>query len=272
VMTDEFDYSRLLPIREAVFPTFDTDQKAAATVIAAELAPKMEGCKAGAIIELGCGTAEILTSVRNELESAGLGPSKTVGVDCCAAEIAIARNSRVGCDFIEQRAESFMRSVARAEVHISPTKAVVMCIGHTIPHFRETEAFLDDLVKWQPSLVLMDFHDGWDAVVEHFANPDAEPLRQIKRRLNTSDGGVVTYTLTTKPDPADPDRVLRGIETFCESRSMSAPFWTSQFRKCSDWFLREMHRRGYVLVRRIAYQSGYGPMRAFLMSRLRSKG
>lgn len=265
----EADYSRLLPIRDAVFPTFDADQKSAADAIVTALAPMLEGQRPEALIELGCGTAEILASVRDRLESGGLGPSTAIGVDCCAAEIALAKKSRIGCDFVEQRAESFMRSAARGDLRISPAQSVVMCVGHTTPHFRETEAFLDDLAKWHPALVLMDFHDGWDALVARFDRSDAEPLRQIKRRHDSPNGGVVIYALTTKSDPVEPDRVLRGIEAFSEKCSISVPFWTNQYRRSSDWYLTEMRRRGYALARRMAYQSGYGPMTAFLMSRVR---
>ncbi|GFO81894.1 MAG: hypothetical protein A49_15210 [Methyloceanibacter sp.] len=267
-MTQECDYSRLLPIREAVFPTFDADQRAAAKAIAAGLAPKLEGCSVEAVIDLGCGTGEILALLRDQLASAGSGQITALGVDCCAAEIAIARNRYVGCEFIESRAEEFMSSIARSGIAHSAEHTVVMCVGHTIPHFRGTEALLDALAKWQPAFVLLDFHDGWDAVVEHFTGPDTEPLRQVKQQLKTPDGEVVTYTLTTKPDPAEPDRVLRGIEAFADGRPSLVPFWASQFLKCSGWYLTEMHRGGYVLARRIGYQSGYGRMNAFLMSRV----
>lgn len=265
-MSAESDYSRLLPIRDEVFPTFDTDQQVAASAIASIIAPHIEKHGITAIVDLGCGTGEVLKGVRERIVAPTGRQIRSIGIDCCAAEISIARRSCAGCEFVVQGAEEYVRHLARDEAGIDPARTLVMCVGHSIPHFDQIDEFLDDLARWRPARILMDFHEGWDTIVRHFDGPNAGPVQQAKQSLRSSDGRTVAYVLTTKRNPADPERVLRGIEAIGNGAT-AASFWTTQCRRSSDWFLAEMGRRGYVLGHNMAYKGGYGPMNALLLSR-----
>jgi hypothetical protein len=267
-MTDiDSDYSLLLPIRNVVFPAFDGNQKRAASAIVACVLQSRAARHINCVMELGCGTAEILDSVHTQLVSACGREMKCVGVDCCAAEIAIARELRPEYDFFEQRAEAFMKFVARGGSGIAPKSTLLMCVGHTMSHFHDTSRFLDDLTAWGPGLVLIDFYEEWDAVVRHFESPDMPPVRQLKQSYRSAGGTLMTHTLTTKRNPDDRDRVVRGIETSSDGQADPTGFWTTQFRRDSGWFLAEFERRGYTVEQTLAYSGGYGPMRGFLLSR-----
>jgi hypothetical protein len=267
MMDIDSDYAQLLPIRGDIFPTFAEDQEAAARAIFAGIARHVGKRKVEAIIELGCGTAEILDSIRRQLVASGGSQVRSVGVDCCSAEIALARKMRIECEFIDERAEEFVRSLAINPSGFTRTAStLLLCVGHTISHFHAMEQFLNDLARWRPGLVLLDFYGNWDTVIRQLHGPNAQPVQQLKQARHSSNGKPVTYALTTKRDPEDNDRVLRGIEALGGSNAVFSSFWTSQYRKCSGWFTTEMERRGYALAQSLSYSGGYGPMKGFLLS------
>jgi len=261
------DYSRLLPFRDAVFPTFDADQERAASIVSAAVLKSQAGQRIGGIIDLGCGTAEISGLVRREMVKALGRGVKCLGVDRSSAEIAVARELRTGCEFVEQRAEAFVKSLGEGQNSFSPHNTLVLCVGHTIPHFHEASEFLDNISMWRPTLLLIDFYENWDAVVQHFEAPGAAPLRQVKHSYRSSTGNLVTHTLTTKRHPEDPERIVRGIETSYDGKPGTADFWTTQLRRGSGWFLRTFMRHGYAVDRTLTYTGGYGPMQGFLLAR-----
>jgi hypothetical protein len=263
----ESNYSRLLPIRNDVFPTFDDDQESAACQIFAAVAGHLDEQKITDIVELGCGTAEILDGLRAKIEAMALHEVSCFGVDSCAEEIAIAKRLRPGCEFFEERAEDFVTARDRISGGIKSSNTLLMCVGHTIPHFQRMELFLDGVARWQPSLIFVDLYDEWDSLMRQLESPSAQPVQKVKRSYRSAEGRLVTHMLTTKQNPDDPDRVLRGIETFCDGKPTSTRFWTTQLRRSSDWFRIEIEKRGYSLDFALSYKGGYGPMRAFLFSR-----
>jgi hypothetical protein len=266
VKDSESDYSRFLPIRMQVLPTFDEDQESAARAIFAAVIDHLKDKRITEVVDLGCGTAEILDNIRAKMEAMPLADVRYLGIDCCAEEIAIAKELHPQCSFTEQRAEDFAATRVSND-SINAAETLLMCVGHTVPHFQLMGLFLDGLARWQPALVFVDLYDEWDALVQQLDSPDAPPVQQLKQSYRSAEGNLVTHVLTTKRNPNRDDSVLRGIETFCDGKPMPVRFWTTQLRKSCDWFRTEIEKRGYVLERTLRYKAGYGPMRAFLLSR-----
>lgn len=265
--SNQSDYARLLPIRPEVFPNFNADQDVAASTIVRAVAHHLLNQPIDAIIDLGCGTGEILHTMRQQLLTLGSSAIRCVGVDCCAAELDVARKLWSACEFVEQTAEDFMSSIASADANaFRPQNTLVMSVGHTLPHFRNMITFLDNVAQWGAALVLIDFHHEWDDVVRHFQSQNPPPLRKAKQAYQ-SERESVTYSHLTQTDPEDANRVLRGIETLRDGKPISNRFLTSQLRRSTDWFLAELVRRNYVVEMALSYHAGYGPMSGTLLSR-----
>lgn len=259
------DYSALMRVRHMIFPTFDVDQKQAAREICEGVKAEIHARNIDCVIELGCGTAEVLDGVRRNVEESEHRAIKAIGVDCCGKEIEIANATYERCTFHEQRAEVFMKTLVRNRGRLESARSMMLCVGHTIPHFYDVPSFLDDVAEWRPGIVVVDWHDGWDHVVEHFGRANAQPMREAKRYPTKEHGSETVYTLTTKSNPDESERVLRGIEEIRDGQVLEVPIMTTQLRKPRSWFLAELEQRGFRLAKRIDYNSGYGKMNAVVV-------
>ena len=191
------------------------------------------------------------------------------GLDICAAEIEKARalsqdeQGNVVCQYKCVEAES----LAYAALPVDWACTLLMCVGHTLPHFLKWHKFREAILRLKPRLILLDFYQSWDAVVERLQNDAMEVIRE-PRHVTPDE---ITFLLSTCVDEsqfADGGGAVlrRGIEKLSGGDIISTGVWTYQHHRASEWFRREVEECGYIRETAFQYLSGYGPMKAELLS------
>ena len=257
------DYAKLLTFRAELFPRFAQHQEIAAETILSLIDPMIRSQTVSTILDVGCGTGEILKSLATAL-SARAPRVQYVGIDHCRAEIDLAKRSE-GCEFHCLGVEELtsLEDVRRSKIDWSET--VVLCVGHTLPHFTDLDAFLGILHSLHPAYLLIDFYHSWDETVRTFRN---RPDVQCEREPRIVTDGYETYLLTTTRQGYD--QVRRGIEKITPSKYPSVlenlGFWTEQRLLTTAEFEETIINLGYVQERSAEYRAGYGWMRAALFS------
>jgi SAM-dependent methyltransferase len=257
-MNSDNDYSKLLQYRDDLFPDFFPDQEKAAGEIAATIKEDVNKGAITTIIDLGCGTGEILASLSKRFASV-----TCIGVDICAKEIELALGHEANCRFVCGKGED--PSVLRALGDNSWNTTLLLCVGHTVPHFQSLDAFLAILCQFRPAFLFVDFYHGWDSAVEKMRNPKRHQneLQEPKSYANER-----VYFLTTKPSPGKKGYVCRGIEVLEDGKIDSKRFWTEQFLEGSDTIRDRIEKLDYVPESDVRYPAGYGSMRGFFFSSL----
>lgn len=110
-MTSQSDYDRLLPFRSDLFPSFMSDQEKAAERIAVAI-ERCAGSGLDAIVDIGCGTGEILASVKRRWEARGGRPIRCIGVDCAEQEVSLSSMANLSVE----RAADFFRQLITSSV------------------------------------------------------------------------------------------------------------------------------------------------------------
>jgi len=235
----ETDYARLLPFRDALFPTFKTDQAIAASAIASSVLECVSNGGVTTVVDVGCGTGEILDTVRQHLVSKWGVDVTCVGVDCCSEEIGLAKEAYPRCQFVHAKVEDWIHAEAAdrdVDRQVDWHRVALLCVGHTLPHFGNTEQVLEDIARLRPACIVADFHNQWDEVATQLSLTNALPIRKSKEGRPNADGTRNEFVLTTRRDNEDEDRVLRGIEMVTRDGPAPIGFWTSQLRRESQWF------------------------------------
>jgi hypothetical protein len=251
-------------IRDIVFPTFKDDQVAAGKEFFEHIKSLATTGAVTTIVDVGCGTGEVLDSVRRHMSK----EFKTLrlsflGIDCCKEEIAEARKTYRNCTFEVHVGESFDTLEG-----IDWDHALVMCTGHTLPHFQPFEAFFRAVNQRQPAFLLIDFYHSWDHAVQTVRTDSRNVHREP--RMITKKGDC--YILTTKLDARDHTRVVRGIELLrATTRNFTMVFETNQALRSHKEIVGRLEADGYIPETTFRYDGGYGRMNASLFSRVSAK-
>lgn len=268
-MYDPQVYGKFLEFRDDLFEEFHAQQQNAVGEVFTRIESHIEHDLIKFAVDLGCGTGEVLRCLRDTI-SRKL-PGKTVryyGLDICAAEINRARafshdeRGNVVCEYRCHEAET----IANAALPVDWACTLLMCVGHTLPHFLRWSKFRESILRLKPKYLLIDFFHSWDTVVERLQR---DPTLVIREPRHVTPDRLV-YSLCTSVDDSqvsDCGRAVlkRGIEKQSDGEILSTGFWTYQHHCTSGWFLREVVECGYIPHTEILYQSGYGPMKAVLL-------
>ena len=180
-------YGPLLALRGKVYPSFEADQKKAAASIYKRLHPLILSKQITTIIDWGCGTGEILSSIKGHIDDelslrkaedeAGSGSSKKpgqeedkiivyyIGLDEDANEIASAKARCPSITWQEGKAEEFLDYKTTDGNNVDWSRTCVICTGHTLPHFIDWNKIENILNTYSPKFFLFDLFHTFDEAI-----------------------------------------------------------------------------------------------------------
>jgi len=250
-------YDALFEIRDILFKNFEKNQKNAADHILALFDKHIDNDNIETLVDIGCGTGEILMLLE---EKYGSSIGSYIGVDVSSKQIEFAvsnaKKKRSACNFICCALEELEDNFAFATINWS--KTVLLCTGHTLPHF-DQYLFQNFLKKHCPKYLFVDFYNNFDETLDNLLEPENECIVEPRTVVKST-----SYALVTKTDPKADDRILRGIEKFSYGGGSEPVGITNQSRDKSSCHICRIKELGYLLEKSEEYTSAYGPIISYL--------
>ena len=261
------DYSALLDIRGTLFPEFVDHQNGAVEAIVDIVLGHLADEKVACILDVGCGTGEMLREIEQRLRSDkkyGDKLPKLIGVDSCQRAITEARTGNHTCRFEQFSAEDLLDIEKRLDLgSMAWDKTLVMAVGHSLPHF-EWSAFLTFLIEKQPRFLLIDFYKNWNYAIEHLSHLPPDEAVEEPRQMTGDGSSYLLYTQSSGPEHVQRGIRLRTKTAYTHEQDL---FTTRQFARKTEWFLSELRGKDYVLEKTLEYTAGYGEMHGYFLAR-----
>ena len=279
-------------------PFFEERQTIATETLFDLLAPRVRSGDIHTIVDLGCGSGEILVGLAELFRTDRRGGGEAIrliGIDNDETSIVDARrrlNSTeplpdgVSCTFelcaTNQNCLDVFRRVfseskysgRRAEAATTNTtwpeaakETAVFCLGHTIFHLPYLPDLLRRMVEHReqrPRLWVMDVYHSWDLVLTSLS----KGVGRVDEPRHYGDGGKVLYVLSTKWSDDATDKVERELisRRLDQADAPQKPeVSTQQFAWPTGKLIDEFAKAGYFVARDVPAVSGYGEMVRFVL-------
>lgn len=258
-------YKILASKRKEIFPYFDSYQKEYAYFLTNLLEKYIEGNMIDTILDLGCGTGEILIYIYDKINEKYRDKElKYIGVNYCETEIEIAKK------LVGQNRKINIIRTKFDDIHTSKdipllNKAAVLCLGHTITHFLNVDDIITFLKSKRPLVFIHDLNKEWDDLLTKIGNGDiVETIRKpLNVKYNNGHDVILYNLLTTGIIVRRKKYVNRGIEELilkADKLERNLLFFTYQMKITSNEIIQNIKNSSYLLIEKYQYVSGYGPM------------
>ncbi len=270
------EYSTLVGKRDIIFPDFQQLQKESALELYERLRADLEQARISCVIDIGCGTGEILFSLAQQIELSGHkfdNKITLVGLDVNKKSINAANKlagkdsqRRVSLAFFcvapdAMLLDEFEAIVRKQNRSVAYDEIAVICTGHTFFHLHYLPrlfAVLGADAGRRPKTWVIDVYDSLGKILKEL--PAGEHLERRSERNVL--GQKVEYFLYTRQGPAGSHRLERGIYEMAggSNGGRREVISTSQL----DWSEEELERNfllvGYSLTKKGVVDTGYGKM------------
>lgn len=253
--------------RDKINPNFMRHQEDVAKFLVEEIHNinrRGDACQIKYIIDIGCGTGEIIKYIKHNLFKDANKKEKIdlecYGYDCSEYSIKMASIDLRGVNFktISQDVYFDLEDLDNVEWD----KTLLLCLGHTLPHFVEIEKFLAKLNKYRPKFFMFDCHENWDMALNHVYQ-----THRTHFEPNYIDNNGNTFALATTLMSGKQNLVKRGIAKNTNAPDGSWPDYkvpTVQLNKKSEDFIKDIEAQDYHKHTMTTYKSGYGFMNCYL--------
>lgn len=291
--TDRDWYADLAAQNYAMLPGFEGRQVEAAQEIFETLMPHIQKGALEVIVDLGCGSGEVLVDLARRLSDRRLhfGEAKSiilVGLDPSAdlirkakadlAKVKLATTVRclfAECEDPSSRPHRQLDALLKSEgkVFSQASKAMaVLCLGHTIFHLLYLTTLFEKLEADAPSRPLMfivDVYHSWDSTMEQLRASDTGAVAEPRSFTENDNGEKVLNILFTRwAEGSDRQEVERGL---IQARDIEIKgeelIVTRQLAWTSGEMLAAFVKARYLLIQKTASHSGYGEMNRFTFLR-----
>jgi SAM-dependent methyltransferase len=291
--TDHDWYADLAAQNYAMLPGFDDRQVEAAQEIFETLMPHIQKGALEIIVDLGCGSGEVLVDLARRLSARRLnfGEAKSIlliGLDPSAALIRKADEdlqkvdlaSSVACLFARcddpstlplDQLDTLLRSQNKTFASTSERMAV-LCLGHTIFHL----LYLDDLFETldasapiRPLMFIVDVYHSWDSTIEELRTSDKVAVAEPRSFIENGSGEKVLNVLFTRwAEASGRKEVERGlVQALDMDLRGEEVIVTRQLARTSGEMVAAFVKGRYLLAQKTASHSGYGEMNRFTFQR-----
>ena len=268
-------YTGLVRERGVIFPDFLRQQDETARDLYQTLSPLITAGSLNTIVDIGCGTGEILSSLAGFIERDRPHLDSKVflcGLDANRKSIVEAR--RLHADGA--------RPLTRLEFHISKhdallfdeigawiapnenayAKMAVICSGHTFFHLQYLPLLFDHLRSSRaerPTMWIVDVYYCWDRILRQIQQ--GEHLEKRAERLKP-DGQKLEYVLFSRKSIENADRLERGLYELSTraQRARREIISTVQWAWSETELIAQFATAGYSVTKRGMVESGYGRM------------
>jgi SAM-dependent methyltransferase len=263
-------YNWLLSQRSTLLPEFDELQKDTARAITdiirrinqvADLYEDNQPAPAiKYIIDVGCGTGEILSEIKANLKKASYydAGDKASFPHCYGFDISSEEVQRANKDHGKLATFKSTNYYFEQPENADPEKTMLLCVGHTLPHFVDLEGFINKVGAIKPKFILVDFHENWDEVIDKVR--DNTSVLEPFAIAHAEGKHPAVWILESKKMPRG-ELTQRGIRTI----SQRLQHYSLQRTAKSEYFLNLLNKKGYLTVSRVTYRSGYGHKVAYLL-------
>jgi SAM-dependent methyltransferase len=270
-------YQQLAP-RE-VLPWFDERQQKAIKALFDFLIPKIRSGAIDRIVDLGCGTGEILVGLAQELtlDPRGGACVELLGLDSDLASVEEAQERRqkvtlpseVSCTFVHcKETDNFLEALGtesnRDACTARGSTTAVLCLGHTIFHLPYLPEIFSRLISRpteRPALWLVDVYHSWDSVLSGLEN--GLPQVDEPRSYSVDQYGARwLHVLFTRKMEAEPAKVARGLVSRRDNEGSQddRDFETHQFAWPTAELVARFAEARYWMADRAPATTGYGEM------------
>lgn len=277
-------YTQLAADPSEVFPDFHQRQTLAALEVYEFLLPHLRRGSITTIVDLGCGSGEILRTIAARLNEVGeieerLRSVRLVGLDSEEAQIDQARNRGVDCvdgqvcpEFVlcapERLPFEYLRAAAfpdETSWRDAVSKMAVLCLGHTIfhlPYLPSLFTHLADTPQDRPQLWLVDVYHSWDKALVDVAFGEVREPRSFGKDADGNPTLNVLFTRKTDPPSESVDRGLLCIPVGTIGKAVDS-IQTTQCAWPSEKLIGAFTQVQYLPIHRSTGPSGYGEMIRF---------
>lgn len=293
LVTDHDWYADLAAQNYAMLPGFGARQVEAGQEIFEILMPHIQKGALEVIVDLGCGSGEVLVDLARRLSERRLNVGEAnsillVGLDPSVdlirkanedlAKVKLATSVRCHfavCDDPSSlpltQFETLLKFEGKSFARASERMAV-LCLGHTIFHLLyldELFAALEADAPTRPLMFIVDVYHSWDSTIEELRTSDAGAVAEPRSFTENGNGEKVLNVLFTRWAEATERKVVeRGL---IQARDMDIRgeevIVTRQLARTSVEMVAAFVGARYLFAQKTASHSGYGEVNRFTFLR-----
>jgi SAM-dependent methyltransferase len=280
------EYSALVSKRDIIFPDFRRLQEKSALDVYDELRPALEQGRISCVIDVGCGTGEILCQLAQYIERGNpilakkidligfdvnrksINAARRLAKSCGQTSIDIAFNCIAPHTTLLEEFETAMRRQGKA---VAYDQVATICTGHTFFHLHYLPALfkaLRESIQKRPRIWLIDVYSSLDEILEGLGQGE-----HLERRSEHGDKRQkFEYLLYTRKGPEGSNRLERGLYEVPVglNHSRRKVVSTSQLAWSESDLMENFASAGYAVSGKHQVDTGYGRMNRICFTRLTS--
>lgn len=258
---DNVAYQAMRKLRRVLYPHFNEDQKTASERIFRLIHPMLQDGRIKHVVDLGCGTGEILRGLyMHAKKDRDLKDITFTGLDVDSHEIQEAngkkrKSSGQHLEFHVGKAEQCFENSLNNYKETDWDKTIIICTGHTVVHFNWEHFKVKFLATKTPKYLFVDYFHTFDWVLKRLSAGD----NTVWEVMAWDEKHNASYLRETKYLDNEKTKIKRSVVEYKSgerTEKLSVPQEAMDTQKCRT----ELKKLNYIEEAEIFYPAGYGLM------------